>query len=238
MKSITKNRVVRALTPTWRSARALIAVGMAGVLSAACDVHGISAPGTLMSISVSPNATLVAGTTQQMVAVGYDANDHVMNISPTWSVVASGGTIASSGVFTAGNVPGLFSNTVVASVGTISGRASITVIPGPLATITVVPTPVTLAVLGTQQFTAVGKDASGNIVAFSPTWSVVASGGAITQAGIFTAGATAGTFTNTVKASNGTINGFATVIVTPGPLTSIVVTVSYTHLTLPTNREV
>src|SRR5665647_659502 len=100
MKSITKNRVVRALSPTWRSARVLMAVAMAGALSAACDVHGISAPGTLQSISVSPNATLVAGTTQQMIAVGYDADGHVTNISPTWSIAASGGTIAASGVFT------------------------------------------------------------------------------------------------------------------------------------------
>ncbi|HEY5491878.1 MAG TPA: hypothetical protein VIK25_11870, partial [Gemmatimonadaceae bacterium] len=235
MKSITKNRVVRALSPTWRSARVLIAVAMAGVLTAACDVHGVSAPGTLTRISVS-DETLVAGATRQMVAVGYDADDRVMSITPTWSVVASGGTIASSGVFTAGSVTGLFPSTVVASVGTISGRASITVIPGPLATITVVPTPVTLAVLGTQQFIAVGKDASGNIVTFTPTWSVVAGGGAITQTGIFTAGATAGTFPNTVQASNGTINGVATVIVTPGPLTSIVVTPN--PATLPAGQSV
>src|SRR5450759_1539441 len=133
MKSITKNRVVRALSPTWRSASVLIAVALAGVLANACDVHGISAPGALMSISVSPNATLVAGTTQQMVAVGYDADGRVMNITPTWSVAASGGTIASSGGFTAGPVEGLFANTVVASVGTISGNASITVIPGPVS---------------------------------------------------------------------------------------------------------
>jgi Ice-binding-like len=224
MKSIRSNRVVRALTPTWRSARVLIAVAMAGVLSAACDVHGVSAPGTLMSISVSPNATLVSGTTQQMVAVGYDADGRVTSISPTWSVAASGGTIASSGVFTAGTVPGLFANTVVATVGTISGRASITVTPGALATITVVPTPVTLAVTTTQQFTAVGKDASGNIVTFSPTWSVVAGGGAIDQGGIFTAGSVPGTYTNTVQASNNTIRGTATVIVTTGPLASFVVT--------------
>ena len=31
----------------------------------------------------------------------------------------------------------------------------------------------------TQQFTAVGKDAYGNVVAFTPTWSVEASGGTI-----------------------------------------------------------
>lgn len=224
MKRITQNRVVRALSPTRLSARVLMAVAMAGVLSTGCDVHGISGPGTLVSIGVTPNATLVTGGTQQMTAVGYDAEGRTVRIAPTWSVAAGGGAIAQSGLFTAGNVPGLYQNTVVATVGNISGRASMTVTAGPLATITVVPTPVTLAVTATQQFTAVGRDASGNIVAFSPTWAVVASGGSIDQAGMFTAGGTPGTFSNTVQASFNNIKGFATVTVTAGPLSTITVT--------------
>jgi hypothetical protein len=192
--------------------------------AAACDVHGISDPGTLVRISVTPNATLTVGGTQQMVAIGYDADGRAVSITPTWSIAASGGTVASNGMFTAGALPGQYNNTVVATVGSISGNASITVLPGPIATITVVPTPVTLAVLGTQQFTAVGKDAAGNIVAFEPTWSVVAGGGAIAPTGVFTAGGTSGTFTNTVQASNNTLKGFATVIVTPGPLATMTIT--------------
>src|ERR1019366_1674021 len=97
-------------------------------------------------ITVTPDATLAAATTQQMLAVGHDADGRVVTISPTWAIAAGGGTINSAGMFTAGGATGLFANTVVASVGTISGRASITVTPGVLASITVVPTPVTLAV--------------------------------------------------------------------------------------------
>ena len=220
----TKNRIVRALSLTGFRARVLIAVALASVLTTACDVHGVSAPGTLARIAVTPNATMIAGAAQQMVALGYDAEGRVVAVTPTWTVAASGGTVASTGVFTAGTVPGLFTNTVVASVGNISGSASITVLPGALATITVVPTPVTLAVTATQQFTAVGKDISGNIVAFTPTWSVIADGGAITQAGIFTAGNTPGTYTNTVQASSSSLRGYATVVVTTGPLASISVT--------------
>jgi hypothetical protein len=186
MKSTMKNRILRALSSTGLSARVLIAVAFAGMITAACDVHGVADPGTLTSITVTPNATLVAGTTQQMVAVGHDAEGRDIAISPTWAIAASGGGITSSGVFTAGTVPGLFSNTVVATVGSVSGRASMTVIPGALATIVVTPSPVTLTVTTTQQFVAVGKDISGNIVAFTPTWSVVASGGAIDPNGIFT----------------------------------------------------
>ena len=73
--------------------------------------------------------------------------------------------------------------------------------PGVLTTILVAPSPATVGLQATQQFTAVGKDASGNVVTITPTWSVAAGGGTISATGLFTAGATAGTFTNTVKAS-------------------------------------
>ena len=224
MISTMKNRIFRALSPTGFRARAFVAIVVAGAIASACDVHGITAPGTVASITVTPNATLGVGATQQMTAVGYDADGKVTPISPTWSIAAGGGTVNATGLFTAGGVTGVFSNTVVASVGPISGSASITVIPGPLASISVVPNPVTLATGGTQQFVAVGKDAGGNIVPFTPTWSVVASGGAINSAGIFTAGAVAGTYANTVQASNGSLKAFATVTVTVGPLASITVT--------------
>jgi hypothetical protein len=224
MQHISNNRILGTMTRTGIGARILVAAALAGVLSVACDVHGVTAPGTLVSMSVTPNATLVASSTQQMTAIGYDADGRVIPVSPTWSIAAGGGTINSSGIFTAGTVPGLFSKTVVASVGNITASASMTVLPGVLATISILPTPVTLAVTGTQQFVAVGKDISGNIVTFVPTWSVVANGGAITQAGVFTAGGTPGTYTNTVQASNSGITAFATVIVTIGPLASISVT--------------
>jgi hypothetical protein len=80
--------------------------------------------------------------------------------------------------------------------------------------------------LGSTSFSAVGRDAGGNVVAITPVWTVVNSGGTIGAAtGVFTAGAVAGTYTNTVRATSGTISGTASVIVTaPTPvLTSIVV---------------
>lgn len=232
-----KDRIHWALTPIRWNARAFLAAVLVVVFAAACDVHGISEPGTLVSITVTPNATLTVGATQQMVAVGYDAEGKAVAITPTWSIAAGGGSVASTGVFTAGSVPGLFGNTVVATVGSITGRASITVIPGPLATITVTPTPVTLAVTATQQFTAVGRDAAGNIVQFTPTWSVVAGGGAIGQTGIFTAGGAPGTYLNTVQASNNTLKGFATVVVTPGPLASLTVTPNPDTLIVRASRQ-
>jgi hypothetical protein len=116
-------------------------------------------------------------------------------------------------VFTAGTTPGTYTNTVRATSGGITGSATVTVAAGALATIAVSPNPTTVTAGGTQTFTAVGRDAAGNVVALTPTWSVGAGGGTITAAGVFTAGTTPGTYTNTVRATSGGITGSATVTV-------------------------
>ncbi len=225
MRISTNNRPVRALSPPGGIVQLAVAVVCAGMLSLACDVHSPVGPGTLASITVTPNVTLAINATQQFIAVGKDAEGAVVSISPTWSVVTGGGAINTGGLFTAGTVPGVFTSTVMAASGGISGTASVTVIIGPLETITVTPNPDTLPANGQQQFTAVGKDAGGNTLAILPSWSVVANGGNINSGGLFTAGAVAGTFTNTVKASSGSLTGFATVVVTtlapPPPLVAL-----------------
>jgi hypothetical protein len=186
----------------------------------------IITPGPVATITVTPNpTTLPISTTRQFTAVARDAGGNVVAITPTWSVVNGGGTInASTGLFTAGTTPGTYANTIQATSGTISGTATVTVTAGALATITVTPNP-TLAPSATQQFTAVGRDAAGNVVAITPVWSVTAGGGTIISgSGLFTAGTTAGTFNNTVRATSGSIFGTATVTVTPGALATITVT--------------
>jgi len=98
--------------------------------------------------------------------------------------------------------------------------------PSDLATITVTPNPQALAISAIQPFVATGRDADGDLVSITPTWSVVADGGAIDgSTGLFTAGTVTGTFENTVRATSGGISGFATVTVTaPGELVAISVT--------------
>ncbi|MEO8621030.1 MAG: ice-binding family protein [bacterium] len=206
-------------------ARLLVAMTAAGAFTAACDVHGASAPGTLSTLTISPNPqTLAANATQQFTAVAKDFSGVVIVATPVWSIVSGGGAITASGMFTAGTSPGTFANTVKATSGSISSTATIIVTVGPLATITITPNPATLGVGATQQFVAVGKDASGNIAQITPTWSVTAGGGSINSTGVFTAGGTPGTFFNTVQASSGGIVGSAVVNVVAGPLATIVVT--------------
>ena len=140
--------------------------------------------------------------------------------SPIWSVVNGGGSInSSSGLFTAGASTGAFSQTIKATSGSVSGFASVTVVAaaGGLVSITITPNPASMAVNATQQFTASGQDANGVVVPISPapTWSVVNGGGSInSSSGLFTAGALSGSFANTIKATSGSISGFASVTVT------------------------
>jgi hypothetical protein len=203
---------------------AIIALTFAGIYTAACDVHGLSEPGTLSTLSISPNPqTLVISGTQQFTATGKDFSGANVSVSPVWSIVAGGGSISPTGMFTAGTATSTYVNTVQAVSGSLTSTATVIVINGPLASITVTPNPVSLPVGATQQYTAVGKDAAGNVVPLTPVWSVAASGGAISAGGLFTAGATTGTFANTVKATSGSISGTASVTVTAA-LVSITVT--------------
>jgi hypothetical protein len=231
------------MTPSWSVVAGGGAISNAGVFTAGTTVGtfantvqassgGISATatvnvtaGALATITVSPNPmTLGVGVASPFTAVGRDANGNVVAITPTWSVVADGGTISALGMFTAGAVSGTFSNTVRATSGTISGTATVVVTAGPLASIVVTPNPASMTVGDTQQFTAVGRDAVGNVVPVTPVWSLAAGGGSVNGTGLFTAGTTPGTYTNTVRATSGSIAGSATVVVTAGALATITVT--------------
>jgi hypothetical protein len=225
MNTITNGRTPRAPAKRARFARLIAAVALTGAFTAGCDVHGISDPGTLATLAVSPNpTTLAVGQTRQFTATGTDAAGVAVAVTPTWSATA-GGTINAAGLFTAGNTPGTFTNSVVATSGGLTASATVVVTAGALASITVTPNPASMVINATQQFTAVGRDAANNVVAITPNWAVVNGGGSINlTSGLFTAGSTTGTFTNTVSASVGGISGFATVNVTNGPLATITVT--------------
>jgi hypothetical protein len=212
-------------------AQCAIIVPLVALPFAACEDSGPSGvvPGPLAIIVVSPNPNALAvSATQQFVAAGQDTNGLAVTLSPavTWSVVAGGGTIDAAGLFTAGAATGTFANTIQATSGGISGFASVSVTPGSLATITVTPSPVSALVGADIQFSATGRDADGNIVPISPTWSVVnATAGSITAAGLFTAGSTSATYSKTVVARSGTVADSATVTVAAaaGALASIII---------------
>ena len=236
MKSIIVSRTLQALAPRAHVARVLAVVAFAGLLAACSSSTDVAATA---SVTISPTSvTLAPGGTQQFTVVVKNSAGDVLPVKPTWSVVAGGGTITSTGLFTAGTTAGTFTNTVSVTCSGITATATVIVSPGALLTITVTPNPVTLAVGATQQFTAVGKDANGNVVAITPVWSVTAGGGTINAGtGLFTAGNTTGSFPNTVRATQGAIFGTATVNVIAGALFAIMVTPNPDTLAVNTTQQ-
>lgn len=191
-------------------------VAVVGFIAAACGGYTPQ----LARIVVTPDASVSVNGTQQFTAVGRDSLGDLFAITPTWAVVADGGTINGTGLFTAGAVAGRYPYTVRATSGGVSGLATVVVTAPPvrpapgLASITITPVePDSLPVATSRQYTAVGRDSAGAEMAVTPTWSVVAGGGTITSAGVFTAGEVTGSFPNTIRAGSGRIEGLRSVTV-------------------------
>ena len=220
MKSVFKGRILRALGQRTRIARVIVAVAFAGLFTAACKDS--TSPRTVTALTIiSPTTpqTIPVNGTVQFTAQAKNADGDILAVTPTWSIVSGGGTISSTGLFTAGTTPG---TTVIAvTCSGITVNVTVTVIAGPAASIVVAPD-TTLQVGATAQFRAVVKDAVGNVIAITPVWSTVNPPGTIiATTGLFTAGNTTGSFPNSVQACVGTTTlcdqANVTVISTPAP---------------------
>ncbi len=191
----------------------------------------VTATTTLGSIVVTPSsATVLFAGTKQYTASAKDQFGNTLAVQPTFTwTVSGGGTINATGLFTAGSVAG-GPFAVTASSGGKNGTASVTVaLAQTLTSITVTPTPVIVITSTTKQFTAVANDQFGNAMAVQPTFTWTATGGTINAAGLYSAGATAGTFG--VTATSGAISGSAVVTLqNPPVLTAIIVTPSSSTL--------
>lgn len=95
-------------------------------------------------------------------------------------------------------------------------------IAGDFLKIIVSPNPGSTVTGGTMQFTAEGRDVSDAVVPIPPplVWSRLnpTAGTINSVSGLFTAGATPGTYSNTIEATSGSISGFATAVVTNAAL--------------------
>ncbi|HEX8436107.1 hypothetical protein [Archangium sp.] len=182
-------------------------------------------PGAPASLSVEPTSAMLAVTeTKQFSVRGADVCGNALTPSVSWEVVSGGGSVDGTGLLTAGTRAGSYTDTLRVSTGTLSASASLTVLPGALASMAISPERTELLPAGKKTFTARGADRFGNTVPVSPTWSVVAGGGSILPSGEFTAGTAAGTYTGTVRAESSDVSGNATVIVLAGSTTRIELT--------------
>ena len=180
--------------------------------------------GALHHLTITPtSATLKPSGSTVFSVKGFDASNNPVTITPTFKVVASGGTISGQGLFVAGTKAGTYKDTVQATAGSLTISASVLVQAGALATLALSPNAATLAPAGKQLFAATGADLWGNAVQATVTWSVINGGGAISSTGLFTAGTTAGTYTNTVQAKSGIITATASVTVGAASVAKVVI---------------
>ncbi len=178
--------------------------------------------GAIHHIVIEPTlAGLIVDETQQFTATAYDAFDNPLSVSFTWSVAGSVGTVTSSGLFTAGRQAG--SGSVIASADGVSGSADVTVGPGPVHTIAVTPSTLSIQCGGTQQFAAEAHDQYGNpISGLLFDWSIEGPIGTVDSSGLFTAGTSVEE--GQVLASYGSAEGTAVVTLTPRPVAYVLVT--------------
>ena len=164
----------------------------------------------LQSVVLTPaTASLVTGSTKQFSVAGQWSNGATTAPAVTYS--ATGGTINSSGLYTAGNTAGTFRVIAVQQGGTLADTSTVTLTTTAPVLQAVILTPASTSVVtgGTQQFTVSGQWSNGATTAPSVTYS--ATGGTISSGGLYTAGSTTGTFRVIAVQQGGTLADTAAV---------------------------
>jgi hypothetical protein len=172
--------------------------------------------GKLFRITITPQCpTITTDGYQIFNAVGYDAEDNIIEISPSWSV-SGGGSIDRYGNFTA-NESGIW--TVYANDSGVCGSTLINVLSGELNRLSISPENPVITTDDYQQFTAIGYDADNNTISIDAYWSVNG-GGKINHFGNFSA-ETVGIWI--VIANYSGISGRTTIIVNEGAISKIII---------------
>lgn len=138
------------------------------------------------------------------------------SLSNTSGITNSLGNAATSLTF--GNRAGNYVVTAGLNVG-LAHQTSFyaTALPGTIYSLTIIPSIAVVPTGGFLPFTAKGLDQFGNEVSLSQvTWSVQNGGGTIDSTGIFRAGQTLGTYSNTIKALSGVLGSTASVSIVSG----------------------
>jgi len=196
----------------------------------------VTAP-TISSIVITPDGlTLGIGIGQQYTATAIYSDGSTQDLvsGVTWSSSATGvATINSSGLAT---TVGAGTATITAKVGSFTDTTQLTVVAANLVSISVTPTPVSIAIGTDQQFSAVGSFNDGSTQLLpSVTWSSSSSSVAtVNSAGVATA---VGTGTATITATSGSVSGTAALTVTGATVTSIAVTPANSNMPVGTTKQ-
>jgi uncharacterized protein YjdB len=175
------------------------------------------------TVTVTPAAPILnPSQTTQLTATLRDASNNVLTgRAVTWSLAATAvATVSASGVVTAIAVG---TTQIRAAAGGITGSATLTVVPPPIASIVVSPDPLVITVGGTAQLTAVVRTTQGTVATNQAiTWSVADRNVAtISLAGLVGALREGSTVITATAAAQGQANpARATVVLTVVPPTT------------------
>lgn len=141
--------------------------------------------GEVAMVEVTPGEqTVTAGENVHFQAQAFNANQHPLEVTPSWSVSNEVGEIDAVGLFTAKKAG---EGEVIATVNEQSGQAKVTVVPGALTVVKVEPQSISLKAGESVQLQAQGFDAADNEVALEPVWSLTADLGELSADGTFKA---------------------------------------------------
>lgn len=193
---------------------------------AACSSEGTAPPAPVASVSVTPaTATLSPGQGTQLIATTLDAQGRPLaNRTVTWSSTNQGiATVSPTGLVVAVAVGGPV--TIVASSEGQDGAATVTVVPPPVASVTVSPASPSLTPNAVVQLVPSVRDASGNVLTDrTVTWSTSnAAVATVSGSGLVTAVAIGQV---TVTASSEGHSGSASVSVVTPIVTTVTVSPS------------
>jgi len=179
----------------------------------------ITSPGTaptLADVIVKPtNYSMSTGATKQFRAYGRNSAGDSVAVQATFR--ATGGTISSSGVYTAGSTAGTYR--VIASVGSIADTTpvvlSLPTTSPPVSAVVLKPASYSITTGGSKQFSAYGRTSLGDSVAVQVSFS--ATGGTITSSGLYTAGSAPGSY-RVIASASGLADTAALTLAAPVPV--------------------
>jgi len=179
----------------------------------------------VVQLILEPRTTaLLTGETQQFATRGVRNSGDTISVSANYA--ATGGTITSSGLYTAGATPGNFM--IIATRRALADTALVAITTpstAPVATVTVAPATKTLRIGTSVQLTATTKDSTGALlVGRSITWSSDAPAVATVSADRLVSAVAVGSAT--ITATSEGKSGTASITVTVVPVASVTVTPS------------
>ncbi len=185
------------------------ALGVAGADTATISI--VQPVATLTGIILNPaSVSLGTGQTRQFTATGVWSDGSSADPAVSWA--ATGGSITSSGSYVAGSAPGTY-RVIATAAGGVADTSQVTVLPAVLSSLTLTPATGTVLAGQSLQFSVAGTWSDGSASAPGVTWT--ATGGTITNGGLYTGGGSGGTYWVIATHQGGTLADTSLVTITP-----------------------